>query len=124
MSSWTVEFYAFANGEVPALDWLLQQNPKVQANYSTKFGLLQEFGLKLHEPHVKTLGPKIFELRIRCEKICYRMLFSPVPSRRFIMLHAFVKKSQKTPRSDIQIAEKRLADFKESEKSYAKESVH
>jgi len=46
----------------------------------------------------------------------HRTLYFAATGRRFVLLHAFTKKTQKTPPGEIDIAERRLADFEERER--------
>lgn len=67
--------------------------------------LLEEYGQELGMPHVKSLKAGLFELRIRGKQEI--RLFFVFRNKRVIILHGFVKKSQKTPNSEIEIAKKR-----------------
>ncbi len=45
------------------------------------------------------------------DKVQRRLLYFPAPGRKFVMLHGFVKKTQKTPPKEIEIAEQRMRDY-------------
>jgi len=45
----------------------------------------------------------------------YRLLYALLPDRRIVFLHGFQKKTQRTPRREIEIALKRLEDFNRRE---------
>ncbi len=72
---------------------------------------LETFGIELKEPFVKYIGDKLFELRAKDPEGIYRVLYFAAAERRFIMLHGFTKKTQKTPRKEIEIALKRKKEF-------------
>ncbi len=109
--SWEVVFYETARGNRPAEAWLREQGPKVQARFARIFDLLEEHGTTVREPYVAHLRGKIWEVRVAQDKIQRRLLYFAAPRRRFVMLHGFVKKTQKTPLKEIDIAEQRMRDY-------------
>jgi phage-related protein len=62
-------------------------------------------------PHVRPLGEKLWEMRLRGRDGIGRAIYTAVSGRRLIVLHAFVKKTQKTPRRSIELALKRMAEM-------------
>ncbi|MDL2263143.1 type II toxin-antitoxin system RelE/ParE family toxin [Synergistaceae bacterium OttesenSCG-928-I11] len=70
---------------------------------------LSETGPQAKEPYVKHLDGEIFELR----PIRDRILFAAWDGESFILLHRFMKKTQKTPQREIDQAKRNLADHKE-----------
>ncbi len=68
--------------------------------------LLEEFGYKLGSPHIKKISDNLFELRVQGkQEIRIFYIFS---KNQIILLHGFVKKSQKTPKREIEIAQRKL----------------
>ncbi|MEO0852050.1 MAG: type II toxin-antitoxin system RelE/ParE family toxin, partial [Cyanobacteria bacterium J06648_11] len=98
---WRIEFYSSASGNVPVVDWLKQQSPKVRAEFQQRFRLLQERGTAVGLPHVRPLGDKLYEIRLKQDKIIYRVIYFAFTERRFVMLHGFQKKQQSTPRKEL-----------------------
>lgn len=123
MNDWTVESYIGPRGRSPVEEFLDQLPTDDRARIDHTIGLLKEFGLQLGLPYVKHLEGKLWELRIRAGRRAYRVIYFAFTGQRFILLHAFVKrrpepvegKTQKTPRKEIAIAQRRLADFLECE---------
>ncbi len=72
--------------------------------------LLRTFGLALKMPYARPVRGKIWELRIQSGRNAYRILYFAHTGRRFVLLHAFQKKTRKTPRTELETAEHRLAD--------------
>ena len=72
---------------------------------------LEANGTYLPETYVKHLDGEIWELR----PISDRILFAGWVDGAFVLLHSFVKKTQKTPKREIEQAKRELADFKERE---------
>lgn len=70
-------------------------------------------GPNLGEPHSKAFGDGLFELRLKGAEGIARVFYGTLVGRRIVMLHSFVKKSQKTPRRELDIAERRLKEVKD-----------
>lgn len=112
--SWTIEFFTTVRGTSPVLEYVdgLQAGERAKVYYHLR--LLREFGINLREPHASPLeGHKpLWELKPGP----IRLFYFAHKGRRFIILHAFRKKGQKTPRRHIKTAERRMAEFLEGEK--------
>lgn len=82
-----------------------------QAKLRNTVRLLEEFGIRLGLPHAKKLaGTQLWELRV-LGSTNIRIFYIAVKDKTFILLHGFLKKKQKTPISEIRLAEQRLAQF-------------
>ncbi len=73
--------------------------------------LLAEQGVLLKEPYTRQIRGKIRELRIKDHLGHVRILYFTFTGKRFILLHGFLKKTDKTPEREIETAEKRMKDF-------------
>ncbi|HKZ72131.1 MAG TPA: type II toxin-antitoxin system RelE/ParE family toxin, partial [Nitrospirota bacterium] len=73
--------------------------------------MLVEYGVLLKEPYTRQVRGKIRELRIKDSQGAIRVLYFTYTGKRFILLHGFIKKAEKTPVRDIVLAEKRMNDF-------------
>ena len=69
-------------------------------------------GSNLGEPHTKAFGEGLFELRLKGAEGIARVFFCTLIGRRIVMLHSFVKKSNKTPLREVHTAEARLKEVK------------
>ena len=69
-------------------------------------------GPNLGEPHTKAFGDGLFELRLKGAEGIARVFYGTLVGRRIVVLHSFVKKTQKTPRRELEIAEQRLKEIK------------
>jgi phage-related protein len=65
----------------------------------------------LGEPHVKHLEGKLWELRLTGRDGIARALYVTAIGRRVIVVRAFVKKKQKTPRAEIELALRRAKEI-------------
>jgi phage-related protein len=79
----------------------------IRARYVHLTERMVTFGPDLGMPHTRPLGKGLFELRMKSKEGIGRVFFCTLPGRRIIMLHAFVKKSQKTPAKELKIARTR-----------------
>lgn len=61
-------------------------------------------GPNLGEPHTKAFGDGLFELRLKGTEGIARVFFCTLIGRRIVMLHSFIKKSNKTPQRELEIA--------------------
>jgi len=95
-------------------EFLDELQPGEQAKAERYLELLCQSGVRLDMPHAKSLkGRKpLRELR----PLPIRLLYFAHTGRRFVILHAFRKKSRKTPKREIATAERRLAEFLEGER--------
>jgi phage-related protein len=66
----------------------------------------------LGEPHVKHLEDKLWELRLTGRDGIARALYVTAIGQRVVVVRAFVKKSQKTPRSEIELALRRAKEIR------------
>ena len=74
--------------------------------------LIEELGLhNLREPYVKPLQDKLWEMRMTGRDGIARAIYVAATRRRVVILHAFRKKTQKTPRAAIRVALSRLREL-------------
>ena len=73
--------------------------------------LLENNGPELRRPHSAKLDDKIFELRVQEGSNIFRVLYFFFVGKRIVMTHGFVKKTQKTPSSEIERAKSYMNDF-------------
>jgi len=73
---------------------------------------LRAYGIQAGEPYLKHLDGEIWELR----PIRDRILFAAWTNDGFILLHHFIKKTQKTPSREVEQAKRELEDFKERDR--------
>ena len=70
-------------------------------------------GPNLGEPHTKAFGDGLFELRLKGAEGIARVFYGTLVGRRIVILHSFIKKSRKTPRRELEMAERRLKEVKD-----------
>src|SRR5437763_11072898 len=89
--------------------------PGIQARYIHLTERMVAFGPDLGMPHTRAMGKGLFELRMKSAEGIGRVLFCTLPGQRIVMLHAFIKKSAKTPAKELNIARSRLKEVKSHE---------
>lgn len=109
--NFSVEYYELENGNCPAEDFILSQNNKMQAKIFKNLELLEIRGNELREPFSKHIDDGIFELRSKVSSDITRILYFFVIGQKIILTNGFVKKTQKTPKSEIELAKKYRNDY-------------
>ena len=69
-------------------------------------------GPNLGMPHTKAMGDGLFELRLKGAEGIARVFYCAVVNRRIVMLHSFVKKTDRTPKRDLVLATNRMKEVK------------
>ena len=85
------------------------------ARYLRLTDLMLEFGSNLGLPHTKPIDNGLFELRVKSKEGIARVFFCTKIGKKIIMLHSFIKKSQKTPKKEIKIAKIRMSEVMKNE---------
>ncbi len=113
LGTWEIEYYQSPAGSVPVAEFVDSLSPQAKAKFIRSLELLEQYGLLLREPWVKSIPdvPKLRELRFASFGDIYRFFFFPVAGRKLILLHGFKKKTQETPRRELQTAEARMKDY-------------
>ena len=109
--TWEIELYQTPQGGQPVARVIAGLRVNLRAKLVRDIDLLGNFGLELGNPYIKKLrgtSGNIWELRTRLGSDQVRTLFSIVEGRNIILLHCFVKKTQRIPRKEIKTAEQRL----------------
>ena len=69
-------------------------------------------GPNLGMPHTKAVGEGLFELRLKGTEGIARVFYCTVMNRRIVMLHSFIKKTERTPKRDLVLAIGRMKEVK------------
>lgn len=112
---YNIIIYEDKNGKSEVQGYLQELSIKNDKNSKIKYNkiiayirMLKINGLNMGEPYIKHLDKEIWELR----PIRDRILFASWYNNKFILLNVFMKKSQKTPKSEIEKAKRLLEDYK------------
>jgi len=111
-----IHFYKDKNGKEPVFEYMKELAGKKDKDSRIKLNkindyieALKTYGTTIGEPYIKHLDGDIWELR----PLRDRILFVAWNNGGFILLHQFMKKTQKTPLREIEKAKRELADLKE-----------
>jgi len=106
---WTIDYYSEeVRLEIEALP------VGIRASYARLTELLEEFGLELRMPHSRAMGGGLFELRPRGREGIARVFYCTNVGRKIIILHSFIKKTNETPKRELDIARRRRKEVIES----------
>lgn len=73
---------------------------------------MEIFGPDLGLPHTRAMGQGLFELRLKAAEGIARVFYCTAIDRQIVMLHQFVKKTEKTPPKELEVARKRMKVFR------------
>jgi len=110
-SKCTAILYDKPDGSVPASEFMKSLDEKMRAKLARSISALENTGSALREPYSKPLGDGIFELRAQIGNNISRVLFFFMIGNRAIITHGFVKKTEKTPISEIVRAKKYRTEY-------------
>ena len=72
--------------------------------------MIEELGPSLGKPYVGTLGSGLYEIRAKSKEGIGRSVYCMTKGKEIVILHSFIKKSQKTPKRDLDLAKKRMKE--------------
>jgi len=106
MTAWTVSTLN---------DTVTQELERLPASMRARFtkvsDLIERFGpQKVGMPHTRSLGDKLWEIRASGKDGISRGIYVAVKDKKVVVLRVFVKKTQKTPKIEIDIAKKRAKE--------------
>jgi phage-related protein len=108
---WKIEFY-----DVKIMKSIRQWPVYISAKFTRIVDLIEEFGPEnIGMPHIKALGQGLFEIRVKAVEGIGRAFFCIVKGKVIIILNEFIKKTQKTPQKEIDLAKKRMREVKDNE---------
>jgi phage-related protein len=115
MMKWSIELYEKENGQCPVLEFILSLPPKHQAKVEREIDLLEEFGINLTYPHTRKIEggsyKDLWELRIKFARDISRIFYFIHLNNKFVLLHGFFKKSNKTPKNELEKAKNFMIDY-------------
>lgn len=111
----SARFFRSAAGAEPVRDWLKELSPADRRVIGYDIGLV-EFGWPIGMPLCRSLGAGLWEVRSSLPNgRIARVVFSSSDGR-MILLHGFVKKSQRTPKPDLELARSRQKELDRNER--------
>lgn len=111
MALYEAEFYKKADGCEPAKEFIINTDLKMRAKIVRTISALQDNGPALREPYSKHLEEGIFELRAKVGTDITRVLYFFYVGKKIILTNGFVKKTNKTPKTEIEKAKSYRLDY-------------
>lgn len=109
--NWNIIYYKNSSGKIPVIEYIESQEIERANNILNAFRLLKEFEISESLLDSRKLKGKpykgLYELKVDSSRIIYFLYTGRV----FVLTHAFTKKSNKTPKIELEIAKKRMLDF-------------
>ena len=103
--NWSIEYYS------PDIEQTILELPEgLLARYLHLTDLMLEFGTNISIPHTRFIQNGLYKLRVKSKEGIARVFFCTRIGKRIIMLHMFIKKSQKTPKRELKIAFERMKE--------------
>lgn len=105
--NYTIRYYSS-----DVLEQIFNLPISLQARYIALTQRMIEYGPHLGLPHTDSFGGGLFELRLKGAEGIARVFFCTLVEREIVMLHSFIKKSQKTPDRELKLAKLRMKELK------------
>lgn len=115
LEKFTVEYFNKQDGSCPTEEFMDSLEEKMRAKLLRLQLLLEQNGNELREPYSKHLEDGIFELRVQQGNNIARTLYFFMVGQKIIITNGFVKKTQKTAKSEIRLAKKYRKEYLERE---------
>jgi phage-related protein len=104
---YTIDYYSDAVQEQ-----ILELPDTLAARYIVLTRRMIALGPNIGEPHTKAFGDGLFELRLKGAEGIARVFFCTFVGKRIVMLHSFIKKSERTPTRELDVAVTRMKELK------------
>jgi len=104
--------YTIAYYSESVQEQILDLPDALAARYVVLTRRMISLGPNLGEPHTKAFGDGLFELRLKAAEGIARVFFCTLVGKRIVMLHSFIKKSDRTPIREREVAQTRLKEIK------------
>ena len=103
---WTIAYYS----EIVEAD-VLALPAGLLARYLRYADRMEVYGPDLGMPHTRAMSMGLFELRLKSREGIGRVFYCTLVGRKIVMLHQFVKKTDKTPPKELALARKRMKEW-------------
>jgi phage-related protein len=103
-------FYCTASGNEPVRAWLKGLDETDRRIIGQDIAIA-EFGWPVGMPVCRSLGSGLYETRSDLAKGRIARVVFCVAKKQMVLLHAFIKKTQKTPKSEIDLASRRMKEI-------------
>jgi phage-related protein len=105
--TWTITYYSEA-----VRDWIDSLPVGIRAMFTRITERMMISGPSLGMPYTRALGDDLFEIRAKGREVIARVFYCTIVGNTIIMLHGFVKETQKTPPRELETARRRLQELR------------
>ena len=105
----TFSFYATAGGRQPVRDYLRALEPEDRERVTDELEYLGKHGPNSDHVDCKHLEGKLWELRVKARR-SHRVFYVTISGQHIVYLHAITKKTQKTPKPELDLAKRRAKE--------------
>jgi phage-related protein len=107
--TWTITYYSESvQAEILALP------AGFLARYLRYSDRMEVYGADLGMPHTRAMGEGLFELRLKAAEGIARIFYCTMVGKKIMILHQFIKKTNKTPPKELAIARRRMKEVKDA----------
>lgn len=104
---WKINYY---NQSVKNTAHALEKT--IKAKFEAIMDKMLEYGSDLGLPHTRAMGEGLFEIRAKGQSGIARGLFCTISQKTIVILHIFIKKTEATPKKELELAKKRMKEVK------------
>jgi len=104
---WSVRFYSSA-----VRDEIAKLPRGILVKYARLTILMETYGPDIGMPHTKFLGKGLIEMRLKAIEGIARVFYAVLIEQEIVILHSIIKKTNKIPKRDLELAYKRLQEIK------------
>ncbi len=103
--NWKVVYY-----DTKVEDAILNWPKKILQRYLRIVTLIKEEGPDLGMPFTRSIGKGLFEIRVKAQEGIGRVFFCYTLKTKIVILHSFIKKTQKIPKGELEVVKKRMKE--------------
>lgn len=107
-----IDYYQDSSGKKPVMAFIDSLDVKLRVKVMGILELLETYGACLGMPYTRHLVDGIYEIRASMQGNTVRILYFFAKDKRIVLTHGFVKKTQKTPKRELERAQKIRADWR------------
>lgn len=105
--NWTITYYSEA-----VMAWVNDMPVSIRAHYARITDRMERLGPALGMPYTRAMGDGLFEIRAKGREGIARVFYCTLVGSQIMILHGFIKKAEKTPKRELEIARARLREVK------------
>jgi phage-related protein len=108
--NWTITYYSES-----VQTEILDMPAGLLARYLRYADRMEMYGPDLGMPHTRSMGKGLFELRLKAAEGIGRVFYCTMAGKRIVILHQFIKKTEKTPPREIATARRRMKEIQDAD---------